>query len=123
MVSTGLGGRRGLVRGALPGQRGRVLAARRARRDPAGHVGHCRCAPRARFPAAASAGLVDLDGVDARPRSRSLLQAPLDVLVERGPTAALVGLAALQLGWAVLVLGACRLVQRRAERRLVVQGG
>ncbi|WP_436837288.1 ABC transporter permease [Micromonospora matsumotoense] len=53
----------------------------------------------------------------------SLLQTPLDVLVERDPPATQAGLVALQLGWAVLVLGACRLVQRRAERRLVVQGG
>ncbi|MFJ6196259.1 ABC transporter permease [Micromonospora sp. NPDC092111] len=53
----------------------------------------------------------------------SLLQTPLDVLVERDPPAVQVGLVALQLGWAVLLLAACRLVQRRAERRLVVQGG
>ncbi|MGC5018219.1 ABC transporter permease [Micromonospora sp. DT47] len=53
----------------------------------------------------------------------SLLQTPLDVLVERDPPATQLGLVALQLGWAVLILVACRLVQRRAERRLVVQGG
>ncbi|MEU1886079.1 ABC-2 family transporter protein [Micromonospora sp. WMMD987] len=53
----------------------------------------------------------------------SLMQTPLDVLVERDPPAVQVGLVALQLGWTVLVLAACRLVQRRAERRLVVQGG
>ncbi|MFI1193909.1 ABC transporter permease [Micromonospora sp. NPDC020750] len=53
----------------------------------------------------------------------SLLQIPLDVLVERDPTATQVGLVAVQVGWAVAVLALCRLVQRRAEGRLVVQGG
>ncbi|WP_446210734.1 ABC transporter permease [Micromonospora sp. IBSANI012] len=53
----------------------------------------------------------------------SLLQTPLDVLVERDPPVTQLGLVALQLCWAVLILAACRLVQRRAERRLVVQGG
>lgn len=53
----------------------------------------------------------------------SLLQTPLDVLVERDPAPAQLGLVGLQVGWAVLILAACRLVQRRAERRLVVQGG
>ncbi|WP_413775639.1 ABC transporter permease [Micromonospora sp. RTGN7] len=53
----------------------------------------------------------------------SLLQTPLDVLVERDATAHAVGLVAVQAGWAATVLALCRLVQRRAERRLVVQGG
>ncbi|MFB9236196.1 ABC transporter permease [Plantactinospora siamensis] len=53
----------------------------------------------------------------------SLFQAPLDVLVERDPLPTQAGLLAVQLGWAVLILLACRAVQRRAERRLVVQGG
>ncbi|PZF85842.1 ABC transporter permease [Micromonospora deserti] len=53
----------------------------------------------------------------------SLLQTPLDVLVERDSTATQIGLVALQVCWAASILGACRLVQRRAERRLVVQGG
>ncbi|MEV4491870.1 ABC-2 family transporter protein [Micromonospora coxensis] len=53
----------------------------------------------------------------------SLMQTPLDVLVERDPTPTQVGLVALQAGWAVLLLAGCRWVQRRAERRLVVQGG
>ncbi|MEV4541136.1 ABC transporter permease [Micromonospora echinaurantiaca] len=53
----------------------------------------------------------------------SLLQTPLDVLVERDPTGTQLALVAVQLGWTVLVLATCRLVQRRAERRLVVQGG
>ncbi|WFE41555.1 ABC-2 family transporter protein [Micromonospora sp. WMMD998] len=53
----------------------------------------------------------------------SLLQVPLDVLVEREPMSTGLGLVGVQLGWAVLLLALCRLVQRRAERRLVVQGG
>ncbi|ATO17156.1 hypothetical protein CO540_27735 [Micromonospora sp. WMMA2032] len=53
----------------------------------------------------------------------SILQVPLDVLVEREPMSTGLGLVGLQLVWAVLLLALCRLVQRRAERRLVVQGG
>lgn len=53
----------------------------------------------------------------------SLFQAPLDVLVEVDPPATQAGLVGLQLAWAALVLAGCRLVQHRAERRLVVQGG
>lgn len=53
----------------------------------------------------------------------SLMQTPLDVLVERDPWPLQLGLVAIQVGWAVLVLTACCVVQRRAERRLVVQGG
>ncbi|MFF3854642.1 ABC transporter permease [Micromonospora sp. NPDC002575] len=53
----------------------------------------------------------------------SLLQTPLDVLVERDPTGVQAALVGVQVGWAVAILALCRLVQRRAERRLVVQGG
>ncbi|MFG1801230.1 ABC transporter permease [Micromonospora carbonacea] len=53
----------------------------------------------------------------------SLLQTPLDVLVERDPTGVQVALVGVQVGWAAAILALCRLVQRRAERRLVVQGG
>lgn len=53
----------------------------------------------------------------------SLLQTPLDVLVERDAPALRCGLVALQAGWAVLVLWAAAVVQRRAERKLVIQGG
>lgn len=53
----------------------------------------------------------------------SVFQTPLDVLVEVDPPLTRFGLVGLQVGWAVLVLAGCRLVQRRAERRLVVQGG
>jgi ABC-2 type transport system permease protein len=53
----------------------------------------------------------------------SILQAPLDVLVERGSTLALAGVVAGQAAWSVVVLAICWYVQRRAERRLVIQGG
>jgi ABC-2 type transport system permease protein len=49
-----------------------------------------------------------------------LLQVPLDILVERYETGAAV---AGQLAWVVVMLSLARLVQRRAERRLVIQGG
>lgn len=50
----------------------------------------------------------------------SLLQAPLDVLVDRGPTAAMV---AGQVVWLLVMVAVARVVQRRALRRLVIQGG
>jgi ABC-2 type transport system permease protein len=53
----------------------------------------------------------------------SILQTPLDVLVERDPLATRLGMVGLQVAWAVALIAACVLVQRRAERRLVVQGG
>jgi ABC-2 type transport system permease protein len=53
----------------------------------------------------------------------SILQAPLDVLVERGSTLALAAVVAGQAAWSVVVLAICWYVQRRAERRLVIQGG
>jgi len=52
-----------------------------------------------------------------------LLQTPLDVLVERDPPALQAGLVVLQAGWAAILIVVCRIVQRRAERRLEVQGG
>lgn len=52
-----------------------------------------------------------------------LMQIPLDVLVERDTGTHQVGLVGVQAFWAVLVLAGCRSVQRRAERRLVAQGG
>ncbi len=53
----------------------------------------------------------------------ALMQAPLDVVVERGGTGH--GLLVLfgQAAWVVVLLLACRAVQARAVRRLVVQGG
>jgi ABC-2 type transport system permease protein len=52
-----------------------------------------------------------------------LFQTPLDVLVERDGPALQAGLVVLQAVWAAVLLVTCRAVQRRAERRLVVQGG
>jgi ABC-2 type transport system permease protein len=52
-----------------------------------------------------------------------ILQAPADVLVERdGPGVTLLIVGG-QAAWAAVMLLACLAVQRRAERRLVVQGG
>jgi ABC-2 type transport system permease protein len=53
----------------------------------------------------------------------AILQIPMDVLVERDRPAVQAGLVGVQLVWAALVLAGCRTVQRRAERRLVIQGG
>jgi len=50
----------------------------------------------------------------------AMVQAPADVLVEHGPAAALLGH---QLGWAAVLLLLGRVVLRRGERVLVVQGG
>jgi ABC-2 type transport system permease protein len=52
-----------------------------------------------------------------------LLQAPVDVLVERPSALGSVGLVAGQAVWAVIMLGAAGLVQRLGTRHLVVQGG
>jgi ABC-2 type transport system permease protein len=52
-----------------------------------------------------------------------MVQTPLDVVVEQGSTAQRFGLVGLQLVWAVGLLAICAAVQRRAERRLVLQGG
>jgi ABC-2 type transport system permease protein len=51
----------------------------------------------------------------------SILLVPMDILVER--TANPYPLLAAQIGWTVVMLGAARAVQRRAERKLVIQGG
>ncbi len=52
-----------------------------------------------------------------------LMQTPLDVLVERDPAPLQCGLVAVQVVWTAVLLTACHRVQRRAERKLVVQGG
>ncbi|HEX5204452.1 ABC transporter permease [Paractinoplanes rhizophilus] len=52
-----------------------------------------------------------------------LLQTPLDVLVERDPPGMQLGLVLLQAGWGLALLTIAQTVQRRAERKLVVQGG
>jgi ABC-2 type transport system permease protein len=53
----------------------------------------------------------------------SLMQTPLDILVERDPLPHQLALVGLQVLWATALLGLAALVQRRAEKRLVVQGG
>lgn len=53
----------------------------------------------------------------------SMFQTPLDVLVERDSPTLRLGMVALQAVWAVGLLAAAALVQHRAERRLVIQGG
>jgi ABC-2 type transport system permease protein len=53
----------------------------------------------------------------------STLQAPLDIAVERGGLGHAGLVLSAQLAWVLVGLLACRLVQRRAVRRLVVQGG
>nr|WP_246002059.1 ABC-2 family transporter protein [Allorhizocola rhizosphaerae] len=53
----------------------------------------------------------------------SLLMAPMDVLVERDELPIRLGMMAVQAFWAGMLLWTCRVVQRRAERRLVIQGG
>jgi ABC-2 type transport system permease protein len=53
----------------------------------------------------------------------SLLQAPLDVLVERGGGGHGLLLVAGQAVWVLVMAGLGRIVQKRALRRLVVQGG
>jgi ABC-2 type transport system permease protein len=53
----------------------------------------------------------------------STIQIPLDVLVERGGTETQLALLGVQAGWAVAMLALCRFMQRRGERKLVVQGG
>jgi ABC-2 type transport system permease protein len=53
----------------------------------------------------------------------SVVQLPLDVLVERGGPAQQATLLAVQAGWVVAMLSVSRWVQSRAERKLVIQGG
>ena len=53
----------------------------------------------------------------------SLMQAPLDVLVERGGTGHGLLLVAGQAAWVLALVALGRVVQARAVRRLVVQGG
>jgi ABC-2 type transport system permease protein len=53
----------------------------------------------------------------------SMLQAPLDVIVERGSLRVLLGLVGGQAAWAAALLGLCWFVQQRATAKLVVQGG
>ena len=53
----------------------------------------------------------------------SVVQIPLDVLVERGSVGLRLGLLGVQAGWVVAILALCRWVQACGERKLVIQGG
>lgn len=53
----------------------------------------------------------------------SILQAPLDVITERSGRPGPALMIGVQLVWVAVLLGLCGFVQRRAERKLVVQGG
>lgn len=53
----------------------------------------------------------------------SIMQAPLDVITERAGTPGTAAIMGIQVFWVVAILAACVLVQRLAERKLVVQGG
>ena len=53
----------------------------------------------------------------------SIIQIPLDILVERGSPTVQLELLGVQAGWVVAFLALCRWVQRRGERKLVIQGG
>jgi ABC-2 type transport system permease protein len=53
----------------------------------------------------------------------SLLQVPVDIVVERTTGWPAVGAVAMQAGWAVALLGGATWVLARGTRRLVVQGG
>jgi len=52
-----------------------------------------------------------------------MFQNPLDILTERVDLAGQLRLLALQLAWAIGLLAIGQAVQRRAERKLVIQGG
>jgi viologen exporter family transport system permease protein len=53
----------------------------------------------------------------------SVIQIPLDVLVERGAAGQQLASLGVQAGWVVAILALCRWVQTRGERKLVIQGG
>lgn len=53
----------------------------------------------------------------------AMIQVPLDVFLQRTTGPALAGALASQLGWALALLGAGRLLQRAVLRKVVVQGG
>jgi viologen exporter family transport system permease protein len=53
----------------------------------------------------------------------SVIQIPLDILVERGSPTVQLELLGVQASWVVALLFLCCWVQRRGERKLVIQGG
>ena len=62
-------------------------------------------------------------GVIAATPFPSVIQLPLDILVERGSLATQFAMLGVQAAWVVAILGLCRWVQARGARKLVVQGG
>jgi len=70
------------------------------------------------------AGRAEGPRIDIRQPERFIGQVtPLDVLVEHGSAPVQLAMIAGQAAWAAVLLGICWHVQRRAERRLVIQGG
>jgi viologen exporter family transport system permease protein len=69
------------------------------------------------FPDALAAALIVLTPFP------SVIQIPLDVLVERGSPGLQLALLGVQAGWVVAILALCHWVQARGERKLVIQGG
>jgi ABC-2 type transport system permease protein len=69
------------------------------------------------FPDAVAAALIVLTPFP------SVIQIPLDVLVERGSVGLQVALLGVQAAWVVTILALCRWVQACGERKLVIQGG
>jgi ABC-2 type transport system permease protein len=69
------------------------------------------------FPDALAAALIVLTPFP------SVIQIPLDVLVERGAAGQQLASLGVQAGWVVAILALCRWVQARGERKLVIQGG
>ena len=69
------------------------------------------------FPDALAAALIVLTPFP------SVIQIPLDVLVERGAAGQQLASLGVQVGWVVAILALCRWVQARGERKLVIQGG
>ena len=69
------------------------------------------------FPDALAAALIVLTPFP------SVIQIPLDVLVERGAAGQQLASLGVQAGWLVAILALCRWVQARGERKLVIQGG
>ncbi len=69
------------------------------------------------FPDALAAALIALTPFP------SVIQIPLDVLVERGSITQQLALLGVQAGWVVAILALCHWVQARGERKLVIQGG
>jgi ABC-2 type transport system permease protein len=51
------------------------------------------------------------------------MQTPIDVWLGKSEGLSLVGALALQVLWALVLLGLCRLALRRGTRKLVIQGG